>query len=85
MKNKSFVFKVIDEGIGIEPSRVNDLFNISTAESLPGTTGEKGTGLGLLICKEFATLNHGNIWVESTLGKGSIFYLSIPREHKSDN
>lgn len=85
IKNNAFVFKIIDDGLGIASSRLKDLFKISASESTPGTAGEKGTGLGLLICKEFAALNYGEIWVESTLGKGSVFYLSIPAEPKSDH
>jgi len=47
--------------------------------SMPGTDGEEGTGLGLLICKDFLKKNNGNIWTESEVGKGTHFHLTLPR------
>ncbi|MCF8365132.1 MAG: PAS domain S-box protein [Bacteroidales bacterium] len=78
IKDSNFILKIQDHGIGIEPDLLGKLFSISGSESLPGTAGEKGTGLGLLICKEFTEQNHGKIWAESSADKGTVFYLQIP-------
>lgn len=71
--------KVIDYGMGMNEETRDNLFKISNAKSTDGSEGEKGTGLGLILCKEFAEANGGNIWVESQLGIGSIFTFTIPR------
>jgi two-component system sensor histidine kinase/response regulator len=54
------------------------LFKIDAFHSTPGTQDEKGTGLGLLLCKEFVELHGGNIRIESEAGKGSIFSFTLP-------
>jgi signal transduction histidine kinase len=54
------------------------LFKLSEKQSLNGTNGEKGSGLGLNICKKFVEKNKGKIWVESEPGKGSTFFFSLP-------
>jgi signal transduction histidine kinase len=73
-----FTFSVKDEGMGISPEKVKTLFNVSTNTSTRGTEGEKGTGLGLLLCADFIAKHKGRIWVESEEGKGSTFSFSIP-------
>ncbi len=72
---------VIDQGIGIPPDKLEHLFNIEKAESTRGTSNEKGSGLGLLLCYEFARKNSGQLSVLSTAGKGSTFTLKIPLAH----
>ncbi|AXT53529.1 hypothetical protein D1818_22890 [Aquimarina sp. BL5] len=67
-----------DTGVGIDPSNLNKLFAEDTFTT-NGTENETGTGLGLKICKELIELNQGKIKVESTLGKGSTFYISLPK------
>ncbi|MDH7444209.1 tetratricopeptide repeat-containing sensor histidine kinase [Aquimarina sp. 2201CG14-23] len=67
-----------DTGVGIDPSNLNKLFAEDTFTT-NGTQNETGTGLGLRICKELIELNQGNIKVESTLGKGSVFSVSLPK------
>jgi len=78
-KNHSKVtISVSDNGVGIEPDTLNKLFEISQKISTDGTENEKGTGLGLLLCKEFVEKHGGKIWVESELGKGSDFQFTMP-------
>lgn len=72
------IVAVADTGIGIEAEAAQMLFSEANIGSTTGTEGEKGTGLGLLICKELVQHNGGEIWVDSTPGKGSTFYFSIP-------
>jgi signal transduction histidine kinase len=69
---------VCDNGIGIKPENVPELFRIGTHKVSKGTIGEKGTGLGLVLCKEFVEKNNGSIDVTSTLGKGSCFKIFLP-------
>jgi PAS domain S-box-containing protein len=71
-------FSVADTGVGMPPSSVERLFKIDQSFSTSGTNNEKGTGLGLILCKEFIEKHGGNIWVESEEGKGSCFYFSLP-------
>jgi PAS domain S-box-containing protein len=69
---------VSDDGIGIAPDDLTKLFNISEVITTKGTAKETGTGLGLLICKEFVEKHGGKIWVESEVGKGSDFKFTLP-------
>ncbi|MGM0376420.1 MAG: sensor histidine kinase [Bacteroidota bacterium] len=71
-------FRVADTGFGIESKHLEELFNVDCKLSKTGTAEEKGTGLGLLLCKEFVEANQGEIWVESELSKGSTFQFTIP-------
>jgi signal transduction histidine kinase len=70
--------RVSDEGIGIQPEIQQKLFNANEVASTPGTTGESGSGLGLVICKEFLERSHGAIRVESEPGNGSTFVVTLP-------
>ena len=65
-------------GTGIGKGTQNSLFQNSFPESKPGTNTEKGSGLGLKLCKEFVESNNGEIWIESEPGKGSSFYFTLP-------
>lgn len=73
------LFIVSDNGIGIEASNLGELFNIDCGLSFKGTENESGTGLGLILCKDFVEKQNGSIWVESELGLGSSFKFTIPR------
>lgn len=70
---------VSDNGIGIKKENIENLFHIEKVQSTPGTQNEKGTGLGLILCKEFVDKHGGKIWVESESGKGSCFHFTITR------
>ena len=74
---------VIDSGIGISEENINGLFAIDKTTAKQGTEGETGSGLGLILCKEFIEKNDGRIWVESQLGKGSVFSFSLLPENKN--
>ncbi len=67
-----------DNGVGIAPENLNNLFRIDIYHSTLGTNEERGTGLGLVLCKELVERNKGKIWVESKKGKGSVFTFTIP-------
>lgn len=72
------VIKVADTGIGMTEDQISKLFNLSTHFTTFGTGNEKGTGLGLLLCKEFVDANHGAIHVNSKPDEGSIFSVELP-------
>ncbi len=72
------VVSVSDNGVGMDESAIGKLFRIDETHTTLGTENEKGTGLGLLLCKEFIEKHGGKIWVESFPGKGSKFHFSIP-------
>jgi signal transduction histidine kinase len=72
-----------DNGIGMSDSVKNRLFRLDANYISVGTAGEKGTGLGLLLCKEFAEANNGNITFESKEGFGTTFYLKLPVDNES--
>jgi signal transduction histidine kinase len=71
------VISVSDTGVGIPPINRDRLFTL-TSITTEGTHQEKGTGLGLLLCKEFVEKNGGRIWFETEEGKGTTFYFSLP-------
>ncbi|MBT8394643.1 MAG: tetratricopeptide repeat-containing sensor histidine kinase [Bacteroidia bacterium] len=71
-------FFIKDTGVGISKENQEKLFKSNSFTTI-GTTNEKGTGLGLTICKELIELNHGKIWLESSLNMGSKFYVELPR------
>jgi signal transduction histidine kinase len=70
---------IIDTGIGISPDKLDKIFEVLSSKSTPGTRGESGTGIGLIICREFIEKHGGSISVSSEPGKGSVFYFTIPK------
>jgi signal transduction histidine kinase len=70
--------KITDSGIGMPKERIEKLFTLSDNYSTPGTQNEIGTGLGLILCKEFVEKNNGKIWIESIVDNGSSFCFSLP-------
>lgn len=81
----NILFSVKDTGIGISKSRVEGLFLINHMSSTIGTSNEEGTGLGLILCKEFIEKHGGKIWVESQENVGSTFYFTLPKSHISSD
>ena len=69
---------VSDTGIGMKPEKLNLLFDISQVQTTSGTANEKGTGLGLMICKEFVIKHGGIIWIESVPERGSVVRFTLP-------
>ncbi|WP_276348586.1 PAS domain S-box protein [Daejeonella sp. JGW-45] len=77
-----YLFSVQDNGVGISKEDIAKLFSSDTGFSSYGTLGEKGTGMGLVLCRNFVEKHGGKIWIESTVGKGSTFYFNIPDQEK---
>ncbi len=80
LEKKSNVIQIMlkDEGVGIPKQEQAQLFNPSNATTTSGTNGERGTGLGLLLCKEFVEVHQGKIWFDSKEGEGTTFYFTVP-------
>jgi len=70
---------VKDTGVGMTPDLLENIFKLGGIQSLSGTANEHGSGLGLLLCKEFVELEGGKIWVESSVGHGSEFKFTLPK------
>lgn len=68
---------ISDNGVGMSKSISDSLFKLGITQSMPGTGNEKGTGLGLMLCKHFVELHGGRIWVKSELNKGSDFHFTL--------
>ncbi len=81
-KGAGYLFSVSDDGVGISPEDIGKLFSDDTSFTSYGTLGEKGTGMGLGLCRNFVEKHGGKIWVESVPGKGSTFYFNIPDQEK---
>ncbi|WP_353137907.1 HAMP domain-containing sensor histidine kinase, partial [Pseudopedobacter sp.] len=77
LEKDTLTLKIIDNGNGIPQDKQDQIFT-SKIKSTFGTNNEKGTGLGLRMCKEFTEALNGKIWFESEQGKGTTFYLQMP-------
>ena len=84
-KEEEVVVLVKDTGTGMGEEDLGKLFRIDVKHISVGTNNERGTGLGLILCKEFIQYHGGNIWVESQPQKGSTFYFSIPDHRDGSN
>lgn len=84
-KDNIIEIAISDNGVGMNEESQNKLFNMETNETTPGTEEEKGSGLGLVLCKEFVEKHGGKIWVESELGKGSVFKFTLPLNNQGKN
>lgn len=80
IENSHLEIMVSDTGVGISPRNLEKLFRLDQKIQTVGTAKETGTGLGLIICKEFVEKNNGRIWVNSQQGEGSQFYFTLPRQ-----
>jgi signal transduction histidine kinase len=77
-------FSVKDNGVGMNENQKLMLFGMKKSFTTPGTTNEKGSGLGLILCKDFIEKLGGKIWVESSSGFGSEFFFTIPASAKEN-
>jgi signal transduction histidine kinase len=78
-ENNKTMITIEDDGIGMDEQTINNLFNIENKRPIRGTGGESGSGLGLILTKEFIERHKGTINVESELGKGSTFTITLPQ------
>ncbi len=78
LQKDSIVISVKDNGVGIDQTKKDRLFKLEGVHSTPGTQKEKGTGLGLILCKEFIEKNKGEIWIENAEDVGTSFCFSLP-------
>lgn len=78
VKSEAVTFTVADNGVGMDRATLSDLFSPGGVRSTIGTAEEKGTGIGLLLCKEFIDMHGGNIEVKSKPGKGTSFIVRLP-------
>ncbi len=78
-KENHIIISISDNGTGIDPAIIPDLFSINVKTSTPGTKSEQGTGLGLVICRDFIELMQGTIEIESEPGKGTKVFVSLPK------
>jgi len=83
--SQGITVEIKDNGVGIGIEKMNKLFRIDQSTSTRGTRNEKGTGLGLILCKEFIDKHGGKIQVKSEVGTGSIFSFTIPSRKSSLN
>ena len=81
-KSKHWEVCIRDNGIGMDEETQGKIFNNDCTHTTYGTNDEKGTGLGLCLCKEMVENNHGVIWVDSAINRGSSFYFTIPKAKK---
>ena len=72
------VISIKDDGVGIKKEDLIRLYRIDDQLKTKGTADETGSGLGLILCREFIEQNNGRIWVNSTFGKGSMFHFTLP-------
>ncbi len=74
---------VIDTGVGVPAEMVAGLFELKARRSTDGTSGEKGTGLGLLLCKDLVEKHGGRLSVDSVVGQGTSFHFTLPKAHST--
>jgi signal transduction histidine kinase len=80
-KNETVYIEIIDNGVGIPDNKLDTIFNLDESYRTEGTNKEKGTGLGLILCKEFIDKHNGNISVQSEVGNGTRFTVLFPGDN----
>ena len=78
LDDKFLEIQVEDNGRGIPEKDIDKLFKLDSHHTTKGTDNEKGSGLGLILCKEFVEKNGGKIWAKSEIGKGTQFCFTLP-------
>lgn len=78
MLNENVLIKIEDNGIGMKEEVKNNLFALDKGHSSLGTQNERGTGLGLILCRDMIEMHKGKIWVDSEPGKGTTVYFTLP-------
>jgi signal transduction histidine kinase len=84
LNEKFYEFSISDKGVGIEEDDLKNLFKIDVHHTTLGTANEKGTGLGLILCKDLVEKNGGKIRAESTVNVGTTFYFTLPKGNSED-
>lgn len=79
--NNKVIISIKDHGVGIPKENIDKLFKIETSFTTYGTNNEKGSGLGLILCKELIEKINGSIWVKSKEDEGSTFYIALPLQN----
>ena len=79
-QNGKYSIYVSDTGVGIDNNDIDKLFRIDESHSTLGTDNEEGTGLGLILCKEFIDKHHGRIDIQSKMGEGTTFVVTLPND-----
>lgn len=80
MKDNKVKVAIRDTGVGLSETAIKKIFSLDSHDSKLGTQNEKGTGLGLMLCKEFIDKHQEKIWIESELGKGAVISFTLPCE-----
>ena len=78
LKGGNLVVSVKDTSVGMSRQVLENMFSKGIVQSTSGTENEAGTGLGIIMCKDFVARNGGQIWAESEEGEGSTFFFSLP-------
>ena len=79
LTSPTYTISISDTGIGMSPQQISDLFHIDRTHSHRGTSGEQGSGLGLIVCKELLQKHGSNLYVESKEGHGTRFWFMLPK------
>lgn len=82
--NGCVIMTITDTGVGMTAQQQSDVFDVATKSSTPGTRSESGTGLGLIVCREFVQKHGGKLTIDSELGVGTSFHVSIPSNNPAE-